>query len=147
MKEIIVNKESFIKKLKTSRIFYKLKEDEIKDIIFLGKIIEYEKDEIIINENDMDPNMYIIIKGAVSIFTKQKCDDNTIKDVYISTISEGDIIGEAAIFLNAKRTAHVISLLKLTVLKLERKSYISLLTVILQLESKYIMSIIYFYSS
>ena len=98
MKEIIVNKESFIKKLKTSRIFYKLKEDEIKDIIYLGKIIEYEKEEIIINENDMDPSMYIIIKGAVSIFTKQKCDDNTIKDVYISTISEGDIIGEQKFF-------------------------------------------------
>ena len=89
----------------------------------MGKIIEYEKDEIIINENEIDPNMYIIIKGAVSIFIKQKCDDDTIKDVYISTISQGDIIGEAAIFLNAKRTAHVVSLLKLTVLKLERKEF------------------------
>ena len=68
--------------------------------------------------------MYIIIDGAVSIIIKQQLDDKTIKDVYISTIGEGDIIGEAAIFLNVKRTAHAISMMKLVVLKLERKELI-----------------------
>jgi CRP/FNR family transcriptional regulator, cyclic AMP receptor protein len=124
MKEISSSKEIYLKDLKASRIFNMLKEEELKEILDSGKILEFEKDEIIIKEDEVDPNMYIIIKGAVSIIIKQKLDDDSIKDVYITTIGEGDIIGEAAIFLNVKRTAHAVSLMNLTVLKLERKEFI-----------------------
>jgi CRP-like cAMP-binding protein len=123
MKEIKVDKMVFVDSLKKSNIFNMLKEEEIKDILDAGELFEYNEDEILIQEGDISSYMYVILNGVVSIIVKQQCDDNSIKDVYICTIGEGDIIGEAAIFSNVKRTAHAIAKMRLTVLRLERKQF------------------------
>ncbi len=124
MKEIKTDKEAFINTLKSTKIFSMMKEEEIKDIISVGEILEYDENEEIIKEGEINPNMYVIIKGAVSIIIKQQLDDGSVKDIYISTIGEGDIIGEAAIFSNFRRTAHAVVQMKLTTLKIERKKFI-----------------------
>ncbi len=124
MKIIEADRDSFLQKLRSTKIFNMLKDDELNDILSAGEIAEYDEGEVLIKEGEINPEMYIILKGAVSIIIKQPCDENTVKDVYICTIGEGDIIGEAAIFSNVKRTAHAVAQMNLTALKIERKQFI-----------------------
>jgi CRP/FNR family transcriptional regulator, cyclic AMP receptor protein len=117
MRNITIDRENAFKFLKNTKTFHYLDNDELGLLYDICKFISYEPNENIIKESDINPNLYVIIKGTVKVMVHE----NYKKDIYLCSIGEGDIFGEAALFINMKRTADVYSEDRLTeVIMIER---------------------------
>jgi CRP/FNR family cyclic AMP-dependent transcriptional regulator len=101
-----------MKKLETIRhlddlrsiLFFKFIGDkEMKDVASIAEVYEYTRGETIISEGEVNPYIYAVIRGTVNVLVSE--DDG--KEVFICAIGEGDVFGEAGMFLNVKRTANI----------------------------------------
>lgn len=92
-------------RVRTSSIFRYLSDGECIDLINRGKTVRYESGERFITEGEESPSFYIVVGGVVNISVQER----TGKEVFICAIGEGDVIGEAAIFMNRQRTANAIA--------------------------------------
>lgn len=117
MKKIQVDKDKMLEYLKNIHIFQYLNDLERFDAISMCELVEFEGKERIIAEGEVTPNLFAIIKGVVSVMVRE----STGKEVYITAIGEGDVFGEAAIFLNVHRTADIYALDKLLAVQIERQ--------------------------
>ena len=79
-------------------------------------MINYKSGEIIISEGEIQPCIFAVIQGTVNVIVKEKSG----KEVFICSIGEGDVFGEAGIFLKVKRTAKVISTENTVILRVNR---------------------------
>ncbi len=122
MNKIKIDKNKIFPIIKSTKIFSFLSDDELDYLLTISDIYEYSHKEKIINEGDISSYLYIIISGSVSIEIKAQSKDSS-KGVYICSIGEGDIIGEAAIFTNFKRTANVIADDGLKMFIIEREKF------------------------
>jgi CRP/FNR family transcriptional regulator, cyclic AMP receptor protein len=120
MKEIKLDLQYLEEKLHNTKFFKHIEKEDQTKFIKLSTIFEYENDEIIIAEGDKSPYFFIILSGIVNVNLNQKD-----KSIYITTIGEGEIIGEAAIFVNFERTANIIAYNKVQILRIDRNSFIS----------------------
>lgn len=105
MQELEQNKSALVEQIKAIKIFQYLSEQERRDILDISKIIQFDEEEMVITEGESSPYFYAVLEGTVSITVKETGGN----DVFISPLGNGDIFGEAAMFLNTKRTASVIS--------------------------------------
>lgn len=142
MKKINADKNEFIDQLKKTRILKQLNQTELENVLPISEIYEFEADEEIIKEGELSPYLYSILSGSVSVIVKHQEGDST-KDVYISTLSNGEVFGEAGIFLNVKRTAHVITSDSVKLLKIERDDLIGYIKKYPAAGIKILMVIIY----
>lgn len=110
-----------LKKVQLINMFQYLNKKEREKIISLSDFIQFEENETIITEGETSPYLYAILEGNVCIEVKDD-NDETIK---ISEINTGDVIGEAAIFLNTPRTATARAKENTIVLEIGRKKLIS----------------------
>ncbi|HBE03718.1 MAG: hypothetical protein A2096_02690 [Spirochaetes bacterium GWF1_41_5] len=117
MKEIKIAKECLFTAMKKTQVFYMLSEDLLAEITENSQVLEYQDREIIITEGEISSYFYVILGGAVSV----TADRNEKKGVFICSLGSGDIFGEASIFLDLKRTAHVTAENKAMLLRIERK--------------------------
>ena len=122
MKKILIDKNNIIPKIKSTKMFNLLANNELDYLFSIGEIYEYSVNEIIINEGEISPYLYIILSGSVTIKIKSY-NSEMPKDVYICSVGTGDIIGEAAIFTNVKRTANVIANESLRMFIIERDKF------------------------
>jgi CRP/FNR family cyclic AMP-dependent transcriptional regulator len=104
-------------RLGKSLIFKYVHESRREEIISVSDVLKYGDEEQIIKEGEISSHVYLIINGEVCV----KAKDNDGKQVYLSTIGEGEIFGEAGIFLKTARTADVVSLGDSRILRLHRK--------------------------
>ncbi len=116
MKVISMDKSTAFKFLKNTKTFHYLEDNDLDNLYKYCKFASYEEKEKVINEDDINPNVYVIAKGAVNVMVHEESD----KDVYLSTINEGDIFGEAALFINMKRTADVYAVEYTELIEIER---------------------------
>lgn len=107
--------------LKKTIIFRFLTDNELELILKEAKILSFKKDDNIIAKDEISSNLFIVLKGTVSVMV----DEENKKPVYICSIGEGEVFGEAGIFMNVKRTANVISQDISSILVIERKDFIS----------------------
>ncbi|MCK4798374.1 MAG: cyclic nucleotide-binding domain-containing protein [Spirochaetes bacterium] len=142
MKEIEIDKKLLLSKLKISKIFKLLTDNELDDLLSISEVLEFDKHEEIIKEGEISPFLYVILTGSVNVIVKQN-HENNLKDVYICTIGEGDVFGEAAIFLNVKRTAYVISNDTLQSIRIKRQNLIDFIKKHPSAGIKILMVIIY----
>jgi len=110
-----LKKENYLKELRNILIFRSLSDSDLKKLLPYIEVITFEADEEIITEGDLSPSFFGILEGTVVVKVKQG--DN---DVYLCSIGEGDIFGEAAMFMRMKRTATVVSADKTVVFKMIR---------------------------
>ena len=120
-------------------IFKYLKPDELDKIIALSQFFTFDKDEKIIAKGDESPDLYAVLEGTVNVNVPE------VKSgaVFISSIGEGDVFGEAGIFLSVKRTADVMSADGCTVLRVNRKDMINFIKARPESGIKILMLIIY----
>lgn len=97
--------------LKRNLLFEGIEDEELQkldDGFFVLK--EYEKDELII-EQDADPDgVYLILKGSVVVkksTMKDTSDDEENKEVILNYCSKNEFVGELALVSNKKRAANV----------------------------------------
>lgn len=114
------NPEEIISYLPLIYIFKHLNSEEKRNMANLCELLEYDAKDKIVSEGEISPYLYAVVKGAVSVMVHEK----NGKDVYISSIGENDIFGEAGIFINVKRIANVIADDPTIILRIERNRLI-----------------------
>ena len=110
----------YLAKIKNIQIFHWLNEDELQKLLLISSILHFKKGETIISQGDVGDSLYAIVSGNVEVSVKDIKD----KKVIICSIQQGEIFGEAAIFLTAKRTASIISTMDTIVIQITRKDLI-----------------------
>jgi CRP/FNR family transcriptional regulator, cyclic AMP receptor protein len=119
MNEVNINVNDLSSKLKDVTFFKYLKDEELKDFIKSSQLFEYNNNEKIIIEGEISSYLYILISGVVNVTVNQKG-----ADIYITTLGEGSVVGEAAIFVNFKRTASIGAFKNVEILRIERTDFI-----------------------
>ncbi len=119
MKCIKCSPEHINSVLSKSKFFKFLKDEERDRLIKSGELIEFQPGEKLMSEAEVADYFFAIMCGTVNIKIHQKD-----SEIYLTTLGAGEIIGEAAIFINCKRTADVEAYEKVTVLKINRATFI-----------------------
>jgi CRP-like cAMP-binding protein len=87
-----------------------------------GEVLEFDEGEPIVQKGDHSPSFFGILAGNLSVSMPQNG-----KSVYLNTLGEGQLFGEAAMFLKTPRTADVTALETSVVLKLTRFDFLEFL--------------------
>jgi len=135
----IEEKEAYFEKIKDIYVFKYLSKDDQKKILEISSFIRYDPEEKIINEGDIKPFFYAVIRGTVNVLVKEK--DG--KEVFICAIGQGEIFGEAGIFLNVKRSANVITTEESVIMRIQRKQLLNFIRDYPAAGIKILMLIIY----
>lgn len=130
---------SISEKIKKILTFRFLNEKELMQLIKISSIEKFDSDEPIIKQGEIDQSFYAIIEGSVKVTVVE----NNQKEAYICTIGDGEIFGEAGIFLEVKRTANVTSCSEGTLLKISREAMIKFIKEHPRSGNKILMLIIY----
>jgi signal transduction histidine kinase len=109
--------------IKSNPIFENLNEDEILKIYDLTSEIFYKKDDIIIKENEDADAFYIITSGMVEIL--KSGEENQME--ILATKKDGDVFGEMAVIDDLPRSATIRAKTNLSLLKLDKEPFLSLL--------------------
>jgi CRP-like cAMP-binding protein len=112
--------EKYLPELKCVKIFHWLHEIELKKLLIISQLFHFDKGETIINQDEVGNHLYAVIKGTVEVSVKNKSGQKVV----VCTIGEGEIFGEAAIFLASKRTATIACLSETTTLRISRQDLI-----------------------
>jgi CRP/FNR family cyclic AMP-dependent transcriptional regulator len=120
-------------------IFKYMKPGELEEIIRISRFFSFDKDEKIIAKGERSPDLYAVLQGTVHV----KVPEAKTGAVFISSIGEGDVFGEAGIFLSVKRTADVVSADASTVLRINRQDMITFIKSRPEAGIKILMLIIY----
>jgi CRP/FNR family transcriptional regulator, cyclic AMP receptor protein len=138
MKNLKLN-ESLSVKIKNIMTFRFLTEQELESLIRISKIEQFETDEKIISQGEINQSFYAIIHGTVKVTVQEKGRN----EAYICTIGNGEIFGEAGIFTKVKRTANVICLDDTTLMTIPRDSMFKFIKDHPRSGNKILMLIIY----
>jgi len=103
-------------------IFSYLAEKEFRKLLKSADLLAFEDGEKIIFQGELSDYFFGIVKGKVDVSTREKK-----KEVFIYSIGEGEIFGEAAIFMAEQRTANVCSSGDSIVVRIHRKEIVSLI--------------------
>lgn len=109
--------------LKNVALFKNLSLDEL---LLIDRALEQQQvltNETIYTEGSWGSYLYIIAEGTIQIVKKLDGEEQKIKQLY-----QGQYFGEVALFDNAPRWDGAIALSNCTLLKLEKKRFISLIT-------------------
>jgi len=117
-----------------------LRETELLTFFSFCELHRFEPDETIIAEGDVNHDFYIVVRNSVIVEIHS---DTTGKLTYVDTLSEGEIIGEAALFVKAPRTANVRSADDSDLLVLSRPKFFELLGEYPKIGIKLLFMIIY----
>ncbi len=113
-----------------SKVFLKLRAENIQTMIMRMEEIKVRADEIVINQDDDDDNYYIIAKGKAKVARRVAPGAPLMK---LAILTPGTGFGEEALISNGKRNASVTMMEDGTLMRLSKEDFISLLvTPILQ---------------
>lgn len=94
--------------------FRSLKPESLNFMLANAKTYVVAKNAMIINENGIDRDMYVLLKGNVGIYKK-----NEMKERFrVANLIPGCLFGEYGFFLNEPRLADVIALTEVQILKI-----------------------------
>ncbi|NOY68335.1 MAG: cyclic nucleotide-binding domain-containing protein [Deltaproteobacteria bacterium] len=111
----------FMPQIQRIRLFSCLSSDELNTLLCISTLIEYNKGEKIVFQDEIGDALFAVVRGAVDVSIKDISDN----DVVISSIKSGEVFGEAAIFMTARRTASITAATDTTVIRIKRKDLLS----------------------
>ena len=103
--------EKILEYLSRNLLFEGISADELQklDTSFF-ELREYQKDDLIIEQNADPDGIYLILKGSVVIkktTMKEKTEDKANKEVILNYCAKNEFVGELALVSNKKRAANV----------------------------------------
>ncbi len=102
------------------KIFKGLSLEELDKIIPLGIEKKYDEDEVIIEEDSKGSDIYVILKGRVNVEIKMSSSQSSgSSGMRVTTLREGEVFGEISFLEGGRRSAGVIALDKISVLKID----------------------------
>jgi len=131
--------KKYIDSMRNVIIFKFLTNQELRHVLSIADIINYKKDDTIVSEGELDPYFFAVIKGNVHV---SKIQENG-KEVFIGSLGQGDIFGEAGIFLKMHRTATVKSTENTIILRIHRKNMLEFIQKHPESGNKILMMVIY----
>lgn len=100
--------------VKSLPFFRSLKPESLSFMLANSKSYVVPKNTLVIQENGIDRDMYVLLKGQVGIFKK-----NSINERFrVATLIPGCLFGEYGFFLNEPRLADVVAATDIQVLKI-----------------------------
>lgn len=119
MKKIDLEHERIREALNESSLGTHLQADEIDSILDFASTYEFSPGESVIEEHEIDQNLYLVIDGNVSVEV-----GSGEKHVYITTLGPGEIFGEAGLFSNTERTASIIAQDRVRLVQITRQGFL-----------------------
>ncbi|MCG8572663.1 MAG: cyclic nucleotide-binding domain-containing protein [Spirochaetes bacterium] len=119
-KESNINDEVILQQLSKVFVLNTLTVNERKALFSLSEIVKYQPGEVIVNEGEESHYLFVILSGTLNV----KIKNDKKAEVLIASIDEGEIFGEAGLFLNMKRSAKVDAKTDTTLMRIERKKFI-----------------------
>jgi CRP/FNR family cyclic AMP-dependent transcriptional regulator len=123
MKKIKEDKDTLLSMMKRLLIFENLSEAHIIELFNFCNFLEYDDEETIVTQDTVSSYLYGILDGKVNVYMKSQ--EN--RDIQINVVNCGDVFGEAAIFLDMKRTAKVSAVGPVKLLSISREKLIAFL--------------------
>lgn len=93
--------EKIISVLKKARLFTQFDESQLTRLINFATVEHFKKNDRIIQENEPNQNIYILLKGSVSVYIGD--------ELILKLRRKGDIIGEMSVITQSLTTASVVS--------------------------------------
>jgi len=137
--QVIEDISPYLDKIKKIATFQYLTDDQFQKIQPSFEIIIYEEGEPIISQGEISQHLFAVIDGRVHVSYKEAGD----KEILICDIHEGEVFGEAGIFMSEKRMANVIGAVKTIALRIPRREMISFIRQEPHAGNKILMLIIY----
>lgn len=103
-----------------------------------AEFLSFEPREVIVAEGDLSPSFFSVIAGTVYVSVEREG-----QEVYFNTLGEGEIFGEAAMFLKAPRTASVIAADDAVLMKVTRFDLTEFLKIFPHEGNKFLLAVIY----
>ncbi|MFN3412333.1 MAG: cyclic nucleotide-binding domain-containing protein, partial [Exilispira sp.] len=118
--------------IKNNKLFFLIDKNKL-DILesFNFKVIKYPKDKILIEENSIPSELYLIIKGSVSI-QKMIPNGNYIE---IAQKNENDYVGEMGLIDGSLRSARVVCQSDSEFMVISKEDFFSILDIFPEIES------------
>ncbi len=135
----ITDKASYKNQIREILTFKFMTDNELDSLIENCSVLEFDEEEPIIKQGDTDQSFYAVVEGVVRVSALE----SEGKDVYICTIGDGEIFGEAGIFMKVKRTASVTSSSKTVVFRIERTQMLKFIKENPSAGNKFFMVMIY----
>jgi CRP/FNR family cyclic AMP-dependent transcriptional regulator len=104
-------------------IFSDLDDDTLNQISHLGAQRSYPKETVILSENELGSDLYIIIEGKVKI--SRRSSDS--KEVILSILGDSDFFGEMSVIDGLSRSANVVAMEDAVILIIQRSEFLELL--------------------
>lgn len=115
-RQVILNK---IQQLKDLRIFYKMNDRDVFEVMKRCEILHYDAGEVVFAEGDTDPRLYVIVTGEFEMTTQNPAGE----ELRFFCAGAGLIFGEMA-FLDAQpRSAKVTATARSEVFSLSREQF------------------------
>ena len=109
--------------LKKIPLFSSLKDDELDAIIKVSIVKHFDKDQIILLENEDGDTLFMIIQGKVKVATFSEQG----KEVIFSILYDGDFFGDMSLLDGKPRSASVVAIEKSELRLIRRSDFIRLL--------------------
>lgn len=129
------------KQIKKNVLFRYMSEEEFFAFLSESELMEYEDGEVIISQGDVSQFLYCLIKGSVSVSAYEKKGKGS--DFFIYNLEEGEIFGEAALFLTELRIANVKSSGTPLIIRIHREKLIKFISEYSQAGNRVFILIIY----
>jgi serine/threonine protein kinase len=94
--------------LRTLKFFHDFSQSEILEVLRASTWQDYEKDEEIVKEGEMDDRFYVIVSGSVAVMRNGNP---------VGQLDAGDCFGETSYVRGAKRLASIKALTNVTLMK------------------------------
>jgi CRP-like cAMP-binding protein len=115
-----VDPQDYLKLIKKNVLFRYMAGEEFVAFVKRSELMEYDDSETIISQDDVSQFLYCLIKGSVAVSAYEEKGD----DIFIYNLEEGEIFGEAALFLTELRIASVKSTGTSLVIRIHREEVI-----------------------
>jgi CRP-like cAMP-binding protein len=130
--------EQIIETLQSRPLFKYFDADVLRSLVDGGSLTSYRNGEIVLREAELSPDFFIVVTGSVNVSVRKEG-----KDVFICTMGEGEIFGEAGLFSRIRRTASVTAPDEASVLRLSRQDVLRFVKTNSQAGVKFLMVIIF----
>jgi len=136
--EFEIDKEEYRARFADVLLFRALSADARASLYDSAEARFFDSGEIIVREGDQSPSFFAILEGAVNVEVRQ-----SDRDVYITTLGQGAIFGEAAMFLKSPRTASVRAADPSVLLQIDRTQWMEFLRTHPREGNKALLAIVY----
>lgn len=116
-------KLELVDKTRAILAFRFLSPQETTDLLTVAEVLDFEEGETVIEEGELSPWFYGIIEGTVGVNVKEPEGNQ----VYVNSLGEGEVFGEAGLFQKVHRTASVVALERVLILRIHRRDFASFL--------------------